>query len=499
MNKNSSLITNAMHWCVKKNWAMLAVAGIVGLAAGPAGAASITIVNANFETVPVPDWYWVPDWNEGGPSYVATDWSASPGTRCLYLDAGGWVDQDLSHNWTTNEVFTLGIKGNQGWRAGGEFKIQLRQADATLLWDSGTIPVTSTVSNFSWSIDASTFSGPGVVADSQINIRIECLAATVYLDDVTLSTSLADTTAPTLASSHIVDNKSGGPVNPGQLMTYTVTFSEAMDSGTVSTSDFDNAGTTAVLFGTPTTLDGVQYQIPIVATSTGTLRLRVPVGATMTDLAGNPLDTSSAILDDTTINVVAKPIGVTGGDFENPTVTTQTGDIPLWFDSTAAYADWLQPTNSPNFGTSHGSQCALLMRFGGNRGYIYQSLGQLEAGTTRLHWSFDHVRYNPALRTTATGTADMRFFYGVALGAADGADIDTLGFTQIGSTINIPAVADGDAHLSGSVDVSSVPAGSTIWVDFTYTGAVDDGQEFMLDNISVTAAILDAGTVLMIW
>ena len=85
----------------------------------------------------------------------------------------------------------------------------------------------------------------------------------------------------------------------------------------------------------------------------------------------------------------------------------------------------------------------------------------------------------------------MRFFYGVALGAGDGAAIDTLGFTQIGSEISIPAVTDSDAHLSGSVDVSSVPAGSTIWVDFTYTGEVDDGQEFMLDNISVTAGLED--------
>ncbi|MCX6880151.1 MAG: hypothetical protein NTW21_41065, partial [Verrucomicrobia bacterium] len=329
---------------------------------------------------------------------------------------------------------------------------------------------------------ASAFSGEGVVPGSQLNLRIECLNATVYLDDVTLSTSLTDTTAPTLASANIVDNKSGGPVNPGQRVTYSVTFSEAMNSGTVSSSNFDNGGTAAVLIGTPTTTDGIQYQIPVVATGTGTLQLRVPVGATMTDLADLPLDTSSEILDDTTINVVAKPIGVTGGDFENPTVTSQTGDIPLWFDNTAAYADWLQPANH-DFGTSHGSQCVLLMRFVGNRGYIYQSLGQLEAGASSLDWSFDHVRYNPALRTTATGTAEMRFFHGVSLAATDGADIDTLGFTQIGSTIGIPGVTSSDAHLSGSVDVSSVPAGATIWVDFTYTGNVDDGQEFMLDNI----------------
>ena len=476
---------------------LLGIIAGIALAAGSAGAASITIVNGNFEAVPVPDWYWVPDWDEGGASYVASDaasygWSAAG--KVLYLDAGGWVSQNLGYNWSSTETFTLGIKGNQGYRAGGQFKIQLLQVDATVLWDSGTIPVFSTVSNFSWSIDASTFSGAGVTPGSQLNIRIDCLNATAYLDDLTLSTDLADVIAPTLASSNIVDNKSGGPVNPGELVTYTVTFSEAMSNSTVSASDFDNGGTAAILIGTPNTVGGVIYSIPVVATGPGTLQLRIPVGATMTDLAGNPLDTGSAILDNTTIDVVAKAIGVTGGDFEVPVISGQPADIPLWFDNTVTYADWHQATNAAVFGTSHGTQCALLQSFSGNKGYMYRSLGQLQDRTRTLDWSFDHVRYNPALRTTATGTADMRFFYGVSVGIGDGADIDTLGFTQIGGTTNIPGVTTSDAYLSGSLDVSSVPVGSTIWIDFTHAS----GNEFMIDNISVTATILSAGTIFIL-
>ena len=301
------------------------------ISVNPVGPTTIAIVNAGFETDVGPGFSTeVSAWNEGADSYVTSDaafygWSGAG--RVLYLDSGGWVDQNVNYNWTAGEVFTLGIKGHQGWRPGGAFKIQLRQADGTVLWDSGTTPVAATVGNFRWSIDASTFSGAGVVPGSQLNLRIECLNATVYLDDVTLSTSVTDATPPTLASADIVDNKSGGPVNPGQLVTYSVTFSEAMNSGTVSSSDFDNGGTAAVLIGTPTTTDGIQYQIPVVATGTGTLQLRVPAGATMTDLADIPLDTGSAILDDTTIDVVAKPIDVTGGDFESPTVTSQTKDI----------------------------------------------------------------------------------------------------------------------------------------------------------------------------
>ena len=185
-----------------------AVLAAVIIATAPANAAPIAIANANFEAAlfdedgagGAPDWYWVPDWDEGGASYYGI---GSGGF--LYCDAGGWVDQNLGYNWTAGEVFTLGIKGNQGWRSGGSFKIQLRQADATVLWDSGTIPVTSTVSDFSWTIASSTFTSgtPG----SQLNIRIECLANTVYLDDVTLSTSTDTTvalTSPVNGSDYLV-------------------------------------------------------------------------------------------------------------------------------------------------------------------------------------------------------------------------------------------------------------------------------------------------------
>jgi hypothetical protein len=227
------------------------------------------------------------------------------------MDAGGWVSQNLGYNWTAGEVFTLGIKGNQGWRSGGSFKIQLRQADATVLWDSGTIPVTSTVSNFTWTIASGTFTSgtPG----SQLNIRIECLANTVDLDDVTLSASADDTTPPTLASSNIVDDKSGGSVNPGQLVTYTVTFNKDMDASTVDASDFGNAGTAAVTIGTvtETTPTSGIFTVPVTATGAGTLQLKVNVGAVLKDAAGNALDTTSAILDDTTITVVDPP-GNTG-------------------------------------------------------------------------------------------------------------------------------------------------------------------------------------------
>ena len=469
------------------------VIATVGLTVRPAKAGNITINNSDFQAAVydedgaggLADWYWVPDWEEGGASYYG---SGSGGF--LYCDSGGWVDQDLVYNWTVGEVFTLGITGNEGWRSGGSFKIQLREADTTLLWESATIPVTSSDNTFSWTIDSSS-DFLGGTSGSQLNIRIECLAATVYLDNITFSTNLSDVIAPTLASANIVDNKSGGPVNPGDLITYNMLFSETMDDSTISASDFVNAGSATILVGNITFSSG-NYHILVAPSSTGTLQFGVASGANLTDLAGNPLDTSSAILDGDTISVVAKSIAVTGGDFESPTVGSQVADIPEWFDNDINYSDWHQSKENAVFGTSNGTQCALLQITGGNSGYMYQSLGQLQARTISLDWSFDRVRYDPALRVSATGYAYMRFFYGVSTGVADGADIDTLGFTQIGSTITIPGDSSSDTAHSGSLDASSIPANSTIWMDLTHAG----NAEFMIDNISVEAVIpIARGTI----
>jgi hypothetical protein len=380
----------------KKHLALSCMALAVGLTVGSANAAPIAIANANFEA-PLfdedgaggsPDWYWVPDWDEGGGSYVLWEakaesegWSGAGSVLYMDVEASGWVSQNLGYNWTAGEVFTLGIKGNQGYRSGGSFKIQLRQADATVLWASGTVPVTSTVRNFSWSIDASTFTSgtPG----SQLNIRIECLANTVDLDDVTLSTSLADTTAPTLASSNIVDDKSGGSVNPGQLVTYTVTFSEDMDASTVSASDFGNAGSASVTIGTVTEPSPGVFTVPVTATGAGTLQLKVNVGAVLNDAVGNALDTTPAILDDTTITIVIPPgntgsggtITYTDSNGLNPVaLTPYIGGYVVhtftnsgaYFNSSAVSADVLVVAGGGGGGASFGGG-------GGAGGLIYSN------------------------------------------------------------------------------------------------------------------------------
>jgi hypothetical protein len=120
-----------------------------------------------------------------------------------------------------------------------------------------------------------------------------------------------DGTPPTLAGSGIVDDKSGDPVQPYTLVTYTVTFSEDMDSSTVTAADFGNTGSAAFTIGSVTeTAPGV-FTVQATPIAGGTLQLRVNAGADLKDVAGNALVTTSAIPDDTTLTVVPTP-GNTG-------------------------------------------------------------------------------------------------------------------------------------------------------------------------------------------
>ncbi|MFT5108333.1 MAG: hypothetical protein ACI9UA_003977, partial [Pseudoalteromonas tetraodonis] len=116
-----------------------------------------------------------------------------------------------------------------------------------------------------------------------------------------------DLTPPTLAGNNIVDDQDGGPVNENRLVSYTVTFSENIDEATVSAADFGNAGTSPISFGAISEITPGVFTVEVTPTAIGTLRLQVPIGATIMDPAGNPLDTDSAIVDDTTISVVVAP------------------------------------------------------------------------------------------------------------------------------------------------------------------------------------------------
>jgi len=120
-----------------------------------------------------------------------------------------------------------------------------------------------------------------------------------------------DLTAPTLLPQHIVDNQNGGPVFENNLIVFTLTFSEGMDASTVSASDFGNAGTALIQIGTITQTSPGVFTIAVTPIGTGTLQFQVNSGALLTDTAGNPLDTSAAILDNDLLDVIAAPADTT--------------------------------------------------------------------------------------------------------------------------------------------------------------------------------------------
>jgi len=127
------------------------------------------------------------------------------------------------------------------------------------------------------------------------------------INGVRIATNGPDTTAPMLLPGNIVDNQAGGPVNENTLVTYTVTFSEDIDESTVDVSDFGNAGTAPISFGAITETTPGVFTVEVTPIAAGTLELQVPAGASILDTAGLNLDTTSAIVDDTSISVVVAP------------------------------------------------------------------------------------------------------------------------------------------------------------------------------------------------
>ncbi len=116
----------------------------------------------------------------------------------------------------------------------------------------------------------------------------------------------------------ITDNKSGGPVTVNTVVTYTIAFSEDMDSSTLTPASFGNVGTSAATIGsvTETTPTSGVFTLLVTPTNSGSLRLQINAASVVKDAAGNNLDTASAILDDTTLAVDGTP----------PTLTSITDD-----------------------------------------------------------------------------------------------------------------------------------------------------------------------------
>jgi hypothetical protein len=136
---------------------------------------------------------------------------------------------------------------------------------------------------------------------------------------IDLYPATSDTTPPTVLS--IEDGDSDNSVVTGEKLTYTVTFSEDIDSSTVTSADFDNAGTSTISIGNISETSPGVFSVEVTPTTAGTLILRIPIGAVIKDVAGN--DLVVPVQDDTTVNVVAADttpptvLSIDDGDSDN--------------------------------------------------------------------------------------------------------------------------------------------------------------------------------------
>jgi hypothetical protein len=131
------------------------------------------------------------------------------------------------------------------------------------------------------------------------------------LDEIRIGNSFAavigvegdppDTTPPTLVS--IVDDRAGETMQQDESVTYTLTFSEPMDPATLDASAFGNAGTSSIQINPVAQAVPGTVTVTITPVTPGSLQLRVLQDAVLTDMAGNPLDTTAATDDDTVITV----------------------------------------------------------------------------------------------------------------------------------------------------------------------------------------------------
>ncbi len=274
-----------------------------------------------------------------------------------------------------------------------------------------------------------------------------------------------DTGETTLSLLGITDDQGGGPVVPGTSVTYSVSFSEDMDATTVSSADFENAGTATVTWGAISETTPGVFSLTVTPISSGTLQLQVVQNAELLAQAGKKLDTTAPIADETVITVTESGSGaivagtVIGVDFGgvpdgNFNAVTADGTVTNLIDTTGATLTGVNVTTSDS------------LVFNGNADHT--KTGQ-PSQFTQEHLK-DWVVFSGGVTYTITFTGlDDALTYDLVIGGANGSGfpVDTT-WSAGGQTLTT------DAGTSSSTD------GSGAYVSFT--GLETDGS----GNLAIT-------------
>jgi hypothetical protein len=231
------------------------------------------------------------------------------GSDFIWLSDGGGGVSGMRFRNSSGTSYNNGAAADNAFPDDGNWHHWVLVADGagslTVYRDSVSLGTVSAVTTFNVTHVGQAFNSNAQSMNGQIDelyIFDEAIDAAM-VGDLFGATGGPDTTPPTLSPGDFVDNRSGGPVIEGTVVTYTVTFSEAMDAGTVSAADFGNAGSAPVLFGAVSEISPGVFSVAVTPTDPGSLQLEVMAGAALADAAGNPLNTTTAIVDGTIITV----------------------------------------------------------------------------------------------------------------------------------------------------------------------------------------------------
>lgn len=185
---------------------------------------------------------------------------------------------------------TVGASGSLGLNVNSPVT-----ASAAAVTLGGTVTISGTPTLPSYTLlSAASISGTPTLASPVPGYELVVDGTALKLNSVG-----GDMTPPTLVS--ITDNVSGGPVNIGDTITYTVTFSEDINAASLSTADFNNNGSANVTIDSVSETSPGVVAVSATVTSPGTVKLRIPTGAVIEDVALN--DLVVPVEDDTTITV----------------------------------------------------------------------------------------------------------------------------------------------------------------------------------------------------
>lgn len=229
-------------------------------------------------------------------SNVYTDTGLTPGVQYSYTvktrDLSPALNETAASTVQSATIPSSGVVPNV---------LDISQATAELLiLDADfSVGVVTPSSNYSMTVPA------GIV----ISQTPTGAAVAAYGTAVDLVVSVGqDPALPVLLTANIEDDARLLPVYNGETVTYTLTFCEAMDLSTIQASDFVNLGRSPITIGTITQIspDVVTVEVtPSGGVSAGTIRFAVAQGADIRNAAGDALNTTSAIVDDLTISVIA--------------------------------------------------------------------------------------------------------------------------------------------------------------------------------------------------